>query len=83
MDSMNKEDFKKALAEANISSMMEFSELTGENYETIRGWGRKIKSSDNTTRTNPIPSWVKSWLENYKNSEKFKVIREIVKEEIS
>lgn len=76
---MDKKEFKKLLEVVGIRSMTNFAELTGEKYETVKGWGRNIKSQDGSIRTNPIPNWVESWLENYQNSEKFKIIKEVVK----
>jgi hypothetical protein len=51
---MKNEDFEFILEKANLNKK-KFAELTSLPYQTIMNW----KRSDN------VPGWVKSWLENY------------------
>ena len=51
---MNYEIFEELLKEANLTKK-EFAELVDMNYTSITNWNKSEK----------IPFWVKSWLENY------------------
>ena len=52
---ITKTDFNGLLKRAGLSKK-EFAELTGYAYSTVANWGTEDK---------PIPSWVKSWLDNH------------------
>ncbi|MGJ0493296.1 helix-turn-helix domain-containing protein [Aliarcobacter cryaerophilus] len=54
---MNYEIFEELLKEANLTKK-EFAELVDMNYTSVTNWNKSEK----------IPSWVKSWLENYKKA---------------
>lgn len=49
-------EFKKQLKKVDLSKK-KFSKHTGVNYDTIVGWTKGVKDN--------VPTWVKSWLENY------------------
>lgn len=66
---MNKTNFNILLKEANLSKK-EFSEIVELSSITVNGWGGNDK---------PIPSWVKSWLENYIKANKLDTIVSVVK----
>ena len=51
---MNYELFEELLEQAKLSKK-EFAKLVDMNYNSITNWNRNEN----------IPSWVKSWLENY------------------
>lgn len=55
---MIKEEFDKTLKSINLDRKT-FAELTNISYNTVNNWNDNKK---------PIPSWVKSWLSNYKKS---------------
>lgn len=61
---MTKTEFNKLLSTANLSKK-EFSNLIELSSVTVNGWGGTDK---------PIPTWVKSWLENYIKAKKFDLI---------
>jgi len=63
---MNIDAFENSLKELNLNKK-DFSSLTGVAYQTIINWGS----------TNKIPSWVDSWIQNYK----FKNFYDVVKTE--
>lgn len=54
---MTYEDFEKLLQGADLTKK-EFAELVDMNYTSITNW----------SKSNNIPSWVESWLENYSKS---------------
>ena len=64
---MLKQEFDNLLNELNLDRKM-FAELTHVSYNTVTNWNDDKK---------PIPSWVPSWLDNYK---KAKVLDDIAKE---
>lgn len=66
---MNKKDFNLQLKEANLTKK-EFSSIVELSSVTVSGWGGTDK---------PIPSWVKTWLENYIKAKKLEVIVSVVK----
>lgn len=51
---MELSQFKELLKKANLNKK-QFAELLEMQYNTVNAWGSN----------NSIPSWVKSWLENY------------------
>ncbi len=67
---MNNEEFEQMLKNAELSKK-ELSELVELPYQTLMNW----------KRNNKAPSWVKSWLENYKKAKKYEKIRELIKDE--
>jgi len=64
---MLKEEFDYCLDELGLDRKT-FAELTQVSYNTITNWNDNKK---------PIPSWVHSWLDNYK---KAKALDDIAKE---
>lgn len=69
---MLKKDFDEFLDSLGLSRK-DFGCLANIPYTTINNW-------NDTNRT--IPNWVHSWLENYKNSQKFKKIKEMIKDDM-
>ncbi|MBD3808345.1 MAG: XRE family transcriptional regulator [Epsilonproteobacteria bacterium] len=67
---MTRQEFNTALQEAGISKK-DFSYQCGLRYRSVNGWGTNEKA---------IPAWVKSWLTNYKDAQRFKAIEPIVEE---
>lgn len=53
---MKKTDFEEQLKKFNLTRQ-DFCNLTGLAYSSVANWNDEKK---------PIPSWVKSWLDNYK-----------------
>lgn len=66
---MTKVEFNKLLFEADLSKK-EFSSLVELSSITVNGWGGTDK---------PIPSWVKTWLENYIKAKRFDTVIENIK----
>ena len=65
---MLKEEFDDYLNELGLDRKT-FAELSHVSYNTITNWNDNKK---------PIPSWVKSWLDNYKKAKVFdKIVKEI------
>lgn len=64
---MLKQEFDNLLNELDLDRKM-FAELTHISYNTVTNWNDDRK---------PIPSWVHSWLDNYR---KAKVLDDIAKE---
>ncbi len=64
---MNYETFEELLREANLTKK-EFAEAVDMNYTSVTNWNKSEK----------IPSWVKSWLENYKKAKTYKDIKDKV-----
>lgn len=54
---MTYEEFNKELKELNLSKN-DFSQMVNMNYSSITNW----KQSGN------LPSWLKSWLQNYRKA---------------
>lgn len=69
---MLKKEFDECLEFAGLSRK-DFGEIANIPYATINNWNDANR---------PIPSWVKSWLENYKNSQKFNKIKEMIKDDL-
>jgi predicted transcriptional regulator len=65
-------DFNALIKELGLEKK-EFAEKTGMNYSGVCSWHDEKR---------PIPSWVDSWLENYKKGKKFDTIKELVKDEV-
>jgi len=66
---MTNDEFVKELKKINLNKK-EFAALTELAYSTVANWS----SSDN------VPSWVKSWLENYIEKKRFDKIKTILKD---
>ena len=70
---MTTEEFELSIKELGISRK-EFCEITGLTYSAVSKW-----HDDNR----PVPTWVTSWLDNYKKSRKFDIIHKLFNEEIN
>lgn len=66
---MNQRELKVLLAQADLSKK-EFAQMVGINQQSVNNWG----SNKN------IPYWVKSYLLNYIELKKYKLIREKIEE---
>jgi predicted nucleotidyltransferase len=64
---MTYSDFENQLKNASLSKKA-FSKLVDMNYASVTNWSQ-----------NGVPSWVKSWLENYIKSKNFDSVVEVVK----
>ncbi len=69
---MKKEEFNITLKDIGLSRQ-EFADMTGLSYGSVSNWNNDKQ---------PVPAWVKSWLENYIGKKKFDNIREIIKDEV-
>lgn len=67
---MKKKEFDTILEDINLSRQ-EFANLTGLSYGAIGNWNDEKK---------PIPSWVKSWLENYIEKCKFETVKKTLRD---
>ena len=70
---MTTEELSSTLKSLGISRK-EFCEITGLSYGTVANWHDENR---------PVPSWVSSWLDNYKKSRKFDIIHKLFNEEIN
>lgn len=66
---MELSQFKELLKKANLNKK-QFAELLEMQYNTVNAWGSN----------NSIPSWVKSWLENYIKAKTYDSIKNKVYE---
>jgi DNA-binding transcriptional regulator YiaG len=64
---MELSQFKELLKRANLNKK-QFAELLEMQYNTVNAWGSN----------NSIPTWVKSWLENYIKAKTYDDIKEKV-----
>ncbi|MGG7048923.1 MULTISPECIES: hypothetical protein [unclassified Campylobacter] len=65
---MLKSDFLKKIDDLGLS-VASFAEKTGLSSGSVYNWNDDKK---------PVPSWVKSWLENYDKSNRYEKIKEII-----
>jgi hypothetical protein len=65
---MTKTEFNRFLKQAGLSKK-EFAKLTGYAYSTVANWGTEDK---------PIPSWVKSWIENHIKAKTLDSVKEVL-----
>ncbi|RLA83353.1 MAG: XRE family transcriptional regulator [Epsilonproteobacteria bacterium] len=77
---MNRKEFTNKLKSARLSKK-EFAFLSGENYNTILGWGRKYrdKKTNKLNKELQVPNWINSWIENYENAQKYNKILDSIK----
>lgn len=68
---MKKEDFEGQLAKANLTKK-KFSREAKVPYSTVLNW------NNNITHT---PDWVESWLYHYVKSQKYEVIKKMLKDD--
>ncbi len=66
---MEKDCFKDLLKKANFSKKS-FSQYLGLKYQSVNSWGSNGRS---------IPYWVQSWLELYIENNKYKEMKDILK----
>ena len=69
---MSYNEFEDLLKKLNLSKK-EFSQLTELSYSTVITW----------SKTNDVPNWVKSWIENYIDKKKFENIKAMIADEIN
>ncbi len=67
---MLKTDFDDTLKEIGLSRQ-NFANITNITYGAVSNWNDKSK---------PIPGWVESWLTLYIENEKFKKLKQVLKE---
>ena len=65
---MTKSEFSDKLKTINLTKK-EFANLANISYNTVNNWNDEKK---------PVPSWVKSWLDNYIKSKSYEDIKEKV-----
>lgn len=65
---MKKKEFDDSLKEVGLSRQ-DFSEMTGLAYSTIGNWHDEKK---------PVPEWVDSWIENYRERKKLEELQKIL-----
>lgn len=68
---MTNAELTKRFKEIGLSRV-DFATITGLKYETILNWSRK---------TNSVPTWVGSWLENYEKALKYDELFNITSDE--
>ena len=68
---MTYDEFKSTLKELGLSKH-EFSNMVGFTYNSINNWNNHINK--------PVPTWVDSWLENYRLAKRYKEIKERLKD---
>jgi len=66
---MKKAEFSQILKEINLTKK-EFAKLANISYNTVNNWNDENR---------PIPSWVKSWLENYIKAKDMDTIANMIK----
>ena len=66
---MTTEEFELSIKELGISRK-EFCEITGLTYSAVSKW-----HDDNR----PVPTWVDSWLENFKAKKSMMEVKEVIK----
>ncbi len=66
---MDKDKFKELLKIAGLTKKS-FSEVLEVQYNTVNAWGNN----------NNIPYWVESWLTLYIENEKFKKLKQVLKD---
>ena len=67
---MEKQKFNDLLKKSGLSKK-EFGEMLGTSGPTISNWGNEDRE---------IPYWVESWFKLYFENEKYKKIKEVIKE---
>ena len=65
---MENEEFERLLKSVPLSKK-EFSSLTELPYQTVMNW----------KRSNSVPRWVKSWLENYIKAKDIDIVAQTIK----
>lgn len=68
---VDREEFNALLEKANLSKK-EFAEIIDMRYTSVNNWGT----------SQPLPRWVKSWLENYIKAKDMDKVVEAVKPHI-
>lgn len=66
---MTKKEFDERLDSLGITRQI-FAQLTGLSYGSVTNWSDEKK---------PVPSWVSSWLDNYKDAQSMKQVVEAVR----
>ncbi|HDZ4253984.1 TPA: XRE family transcriptional regulator [Campylobacter jejuni] len=68
---MTYEKFESILKKCNLSKK-EFALIVDMSYTSITNWKQNIN----------VPSWVKSWLENYIKAQKYNKIKDLIKDDL-
>lgn len=66
---MTTEDFNLKLKDVGLSRK-EFCEITGLAYSSVSNWHDENR---------PVPTWVESWLENFKAKKSMMEVKEVIK----
>ena len=69
---MSYKEFEALLKAIDINKK-EFAQLSELSYQTVQSWNK----------TNNVPNWVKSWIENYIDMKEFEKIKAMTLDEIN